>query len=73
MHRVVEDQLKYDVEDNPRGEQVADVRHAASQEFSSVFSMEEQTVQIGRLSRFSVGKAAANPQDDDYHGLQDEA
>ncbi len=73
MHRVIEDQLKYDVEDNPHGEQVADVRHAASQELSSVFSMEEQTEQIGWLSDFSVGEASTNSQDDGDHRLQDEA
>ena len=60
MHRVVQDQLKHDVQNDPHSKQIADVRHAASPESSSVFSMEEQTVQIGWLSRFDIRKAAAN-------------
>jgi hypothetical protein len=41
MHGPVEDQLKYDVHDDPHGEQSADSGCSASQQISSTASMEE--------------------------------
>ena len=61
MHRLVEDELKHDVHDDPHGEQVADGRRSASQQFSSTSSIEEQTEQVGRVSRLGIGQASANP------------
>ncbi len=73
MHRVVKDQLKYEVHDDPYGEQVADGRHSASQEFSSMSRAEVRTEQVGRISRAGVSQTTANPQDDGNDWLQDEA
>ena len=60
MHGVVEDQLENDVHDDPQGEQVADGRHSASQQFSSTSSTEEQPQQEGRIPRLGIGESPAN-------------
>ncbi len=73
MHRVVEDELKYYVRDDSQGDHVADGRHAASQQFSSTFSTEEQPEQVGRISCLGIGEASPNPQGDGNNWLQDEA
>ena len=73
MHRAVEDQLKHDVYDDPRGDLVPDGRHAASQQFSSASSTLEQPEQVGRISRLGISEPSANPQHDGNHRLQDEA
>jgi hypothetical protein len=54
MHRLVDNQLKHGVQDDPHGEQSADGRHAAPQQFSSALGMEEQTEQVGRVSRLGI-------------------
>jgi hypothetical protein len=62
MHRVVEDQLKHDVHDDPQGDQVADHRHAASQQFPTTSNTEEQSEQVRRIARLGIGQTAANPE-----------
>jgi hypothetical protein len=49
MYRAIEDQLKHDIHDDSHGEQIADGRHSASQEFSSISRIKEQTEQVGRV------------------------
>jgi hypothetical protein len=61
MHRVVEDQLEHDVQDDPQGEQSSDGRRAASQQFSSLFRTEDQREQVRLMYRPGIGETAANP------------
>jgi hypothetical protein len=56
----------------PKGEQVADSGHSAAQQFSSMFSTEEQAEQLGRMSRLGVVETSAQAQEDGGHRLQDE-
>ena len=73
MHGPIEGQLKYDVHDDPHGEQSADSGCSASQQISSTASMEEQPEQVRRFPRLGISQPPANPQEDGNHRLQDEA
>jgi hypothetical protein len=72
MHRSVEDQLKHDVKDDPHGKQGADGGYSASQQFSATFGIEEQTEQVGWVSRPRIGQASAYSQQDGENRLHDE-
>jgi hypothetical protein len=73
IHRAVEDQLKYDVHDDPRATRLRIAATPLRSNSPRRPSTEEQPEQAGRISRLDVGKASANPQDDGDHRLQYEA
>lgn len=70
---MVDYQLKHDVQDNPDGEQGADGLRSASQQFTSTSRIEEQTEQVGWVSRLGIDPASAHPKQDGERRLQDEA
>lgn len=73
MRRVVENQLKPEVHDDPYREQVADGRQAPSQEFTSMATTEDEPEEVGRMSRLGVAEPSSQAQKDGGHWLQDEA
>jgi hypothetical protein len=72
MHCAVENQLKYDVHDDPEGDQVAERGYSASSQFPAP-GTEHQPDQVWLISSLGIGDASAYPQEDSTHGLQDEA
>ncbi len=70
---MVEDQLKHDVHNDPYSEQVADGCNGASEQFSSMFSPEQQPEKVRRISRPGIVEASTDPQENSNDWLQDEA
>jgi hypothetical protein len=72
MNLLIDEQLSDGVQQDSKGQHMADCRHPASQQFFPLVSVKEQGKNKRRLSRFCVSQAAPHAKQDGNEWLQDE-
>ena len=72
MNHLINEQLSDRVQQDSYGQQMADCRHPAPQQFLALVGVETQGENIGGLSALCVSQSATHSEQDGHQGLQDE-